>query len=302
MTGPRCIVLVGATASGKTAAAHAAALAHGASEIVAADAITVYRGMDLATAKPSDAQRAEVRYHLLDVRAPTEEMSLAEFTALFDAANRAIADRGHRTVVVGGSGLYVRAVVDRLEVPPQDLEVRRAVELEASAVGGVDALFAELRAGDPVGAARVDPRNRRRLVRAVEVLRTTGRPFSSFGAGLDAYGPTDAVQLGIAFDAPRADVAIAERFHRWMDEGLLDEVRALAEIPGGLSRTARQAAGYRQLLDHVEGTVTLDEAVDAAIAATRRLARRQWRWFRRDPRIRWFDDAAAATDALAALL
>jgi len=296
------VALVGATASGKSAAAHAAALAHGATEIVCVDAMTPYVGMDIGTAKPTRAERDEVRYHLLDVADPCEEMTVRRFQELCDAALGEIAARGHTALLVGGSGLYVRALVDGLEIPPEDPALRAALLARAGEPGGAEALHAELAAADPLGASRVDVRNARRLARAVEVVRTTGRPFSSFGAGLGSYPATDVAQLGIRFDAPRVDAAIEERFAHWLDRGLLEEVRALAARPEGLSRTARQAAGYRQLLEHVEGTEGLDAAVAEAIAATRRLARRQWRWFRRDPRIHWVDDAPGASSALATLL
>ena len=302
MTVPRRIALVGATASGKSTVAHDAALAHGHCEIVALDAMSAYRGMDIGTATPTAAERAEVRYHLLDVVDPSEEMTVQRFQGLYDAAIEGIADRGATALLVGGSGLYYRAAVDGLEIPPQDRAVRRTLEAQAATSGGPARLYAELVAADPVAAARIDPRNVRRLVRALEVLRATGRPFSSFGSGLASYPDRGVTHLGIQFDPARTDEAIRVRFESWMRAGLLDEVRALLADPAGLSRTARQAAGYHQLLDHLEGDLALDDAVAAAIAATRRLARRQWRWFRRDPRIRWVDDAGAAREALGALL
>ncbi|HLK44824.1 MAG TPA: tRNA (adenosine(37)-N6)-dimethylallyltransferase MiaA [Acidimicrobiales bacterium] len=292
------VALVGATASGKSRAAHRAALAVGGVELVSLDAMAVYRGMDLGTAKPTPAERAEVAYHLVDVLDPAEELSVRRFRDLVDDALTGIARRGHAALLVGGSGLYHRAVVDGLEPPPTDRAVRDAVAIDARRPGGAAALHLELAARDPLAASRIDPRNERRLVRAVEVLRATGRPFSSFGPGLDRYAPSSVDQVGITFDAARADVAIAERFDAWMAAGLLDELRGLLARPGGLSRTARQAAGYRQLLGHLEDGVPLDVAVAAGVAATRRLARRQWRWFRRDPRVTWVDDATAAEAAL----
>ena len=292
------VALVGPTASGKSRAAHAAALAAGTVEIVSLDAMAVYRGMDLATAKPTAAARAEVPYHLIDVLDPCEELTIRRFQSMFAAVVADVAARGRTALLVGGSGLYLRAAVDGLTIPPTDPEVRRALEDAARRDGGLDALHGELAAKDPVAAARVDPRNARRVVRALEVVRATGRPFSSFGPGLARYPATDVALVGIRFDAARVDAAIAARFASWMRAGLLDELRALLAAPGGLSRTARQAAGYHQLLAHLEGDVDLDTAVAGAIAATRRLARRQWRWFRRDPRITWVDDAAAARTAL----
>ena len=223
---------------------------------------------------------------------------MRRFQALCDEARAAIRASGRTALMVGGSGLYLRAAVDGLAIPPTDPAVRAALDDEARR-GGLAGLYGELAAADPVAAARIDPRNERRVVRALEVLRVSGRPFSSYGPGLTRYGPTDVALVGIAFDPARTDAAIAERFTAWMAAGLLDELSSLLAAPGGLSRTARQAAGYRQLLEHLEGGVALDVAVANAIAATRRLARRQWRWFRRDPRITWVGDAEAAARALA---
>lgn len=283
------VAVVGATASGKSEAAHRAAVVHGGTEIVSLDAMSAYRGMDLGTAKPTPEQRDEVRYHLVDVLDPSEELTVRRFQALCDEALAGIVTRGHAALLVGGSGLYHRAVVDGLTIPPHDELVRAELEAVAARPGGAVALFCELQASDPVAASQMDARNVRRTVRALEVVRLTGRPFSSFGEGLARYPDTDVVQIGIRFDAARTDLAIDARFEGWMRDGLLDELRGLL-AHGGLSRTARQAAGYRQLLEHLEGEVGLDDAVANALSATRRLARRQWRWFRRDPRITWADD------------
>ncbi len=293
------VALVGPTASGKSHAAHAAALARGDTEIVSLDAMAVYRGMDLATAKPSLEERATVRYHLLDVLGPSEELTVRRFQSLYEAAIEGIAARRRTALLVGGSGLYLRAAVDGLAIPPTDPRVRGELEDEARRDGGLAGLYDELVAKDPDAAARIDPRNERRVVRALEVLRASGRRFSSFGPGLTRYPETDVAMYGIAFDAARTDEAIGARFSAWMAAGLLDELSSLLAARGGLSRTARQAAGYRQLLEHLEGGVELDTAVANAVAATRRLARRQWRWFRRDPRIIWVDGAEEATRELA---
>jgi tRNA dimethylallyltransferase len=301
MTTPT-VALVGATASGKSSAAHRAALEAGRTEIVALDALTAYRGMDLGTAKPTYLERAEVRYHLLDVLDASEELSVRSYQALAAEAMAGIAARGHAALLVGGSGLYHRAVVDALRIPPHDEAVRAALLDEVARPGGLGALYAQLEALDPLAASRIEPRNERRVVRALEVIRLTSQPFSSFGDGLERYEERGVAQVGIRFDPVRADAAIASRFHEWLDRGLLDELGGLLAAPGGLSRTARQAAGYRQLLEHLEGTTSLDAAVEAAIAATRRLARRQWRWFRRDPRIHWVDAPEAAAGALVTLL
>lgn len=298
----RLVALVGATASGKSDAAHAAAVAHGATEIVALDAMTAYRGMDLGTAKPTRAMRDEVPYHLVDVCDPDEELTVRRFQALCEAAIDGIVARGHTALLVGGSGLYHRAVVDRLTIPPSDPRRRAELEARARDAGGAVALHAELAAADPLAASRIDPRNVRRTVRALEVIGATGAAFSSFGPGLRHYEDNGVAQLGITLRPDAVDAAIAARIEAWLAQGWLDELRGLRARPGGLSKTARQAAGYRQLLGHLEDGVPLDVAVDEAVAATRRLARRQWRWFRRDPRIEWVPSASEASVALLARL
>ena len=173
---------------------------------------------------------------------------------------------------------------------------------EADRPGGVEELRARLAELDPPAVTRIEPGNRRRVVRALEVTIGSGRPFSSFGPGLEAYRPTRFVQVGIRFDPARVDTRIEERFAHWMDAGLLDEVRALAARPAGLSRTARQALGYRELLEHLEGRVPLVEAVERAVQRPRAFARRQWAGFRRDPRISWVGDDEDPSEVLGAAL
>lgn len=290
------MAILGTTASGKSALAMAVARRRGDVELVCVDSMTVYRGMDLGTAKPSAAAREEVPHHLLDLVEPSEEFTVSQFQAAARAALAGIAARGHRAVLVGGTGLYLRSVVDDLDLPGRWPEVAEELESEADRPGGVEALHARLTALDPLAASRTTPTNRRRIVRALEVTVGSGRPFSSFGPGLTAYPPSRVVLLGLPYVPDDVDRRIDERFRRWMAEGLLDEVRALAARPGGLSRTARQALGYRELLAHVEDGVPLDDCVDDAVRRTRSFARRQWSWFRRDPRIRWLDGADPVAD------
>lgn len=280
---PRPLVVVGPTASGKSAVGQELARRVPGVEIVSGDAMAVYRGMDVGTAKPSPAERSEVPHHLLDVADPAEEYSLSRFQA--DAAD-AIADveaRGRVPVLVGGTGLYVQAVVDGLEIPGRFAEVRAELEAEPDTT----ALHRRLAALDPVAAGRMEPTNRRRVVRALEVTLGAGRPFSSYGPGLGAFPPTRFHLVGLEIDRAELDRRIDRRYDDQLEAGLLDEVRRLAEHPAGLSRTARQALGYKELLDHLEGRCTLDEALDLARRRTRRFARRQQRWFRRDPRVAW---------------
>jgi tRNA dimethylallyltransferase len=293
------LAIVGPTAVGKSAVAHELALDLGDVEIATVDSMTVYREMDIGTAKATSRERREVRYHLLDLVDPADEYTVAEFQRAAAAVEVDVAERGRRLIMVGGTGLYGRAVIDRLTIPPSFPELRERLEREAD--DDLDGLYARLSALDPVAAELTGPSNRRRIVRALEVTEGSSRRFSSYGPGLREYPQTDVIQIGVRAPAT-LDEAIAARFLRWLDEGLLDEVRRLAERPRGLSRTARQAAGYRELLAHVEGDLPLDRAIDEAIVATRRLARRQRKWFERDPRIQWCDSPAEAAARARALL
>jgi tRNA dimethylallyltransferase len=275
-------------------------------EIVSVDSMQVYRGMDIGTAKPSPEDRRAVPHHLLDLADPSEDFSVARFQEAAAAALAAIEARGRRALLVGGTGLYLQAVIDRLALPGAWPKLRTELEAEAATPAGVGALYRRLAEADPPGAARIEPGNARRIVRALEVTLGSGRRFSSFGPGLGAYPPTPFSLAGVWL--PRETVAgrIADRLSAQLAAGWLDEVRALAEAAGacggGLSRTAGQALGYRELLDHVAGRVTLDEAVAAAVARTRAFATRQRRWFRRDPRIVWFGTDTNPLALLPALL
>jgi tRNA dimethylallyltransferase len=283
--------LVGPTASGKSELALALARARSDAELVSVDSMCVYKEMDIGTTKPDGAERGEVPYHLVDLVDPGEEFTLSRFQAEARRVLVEIEGRRHRALLVGGTGLYLRAVIDQLSVPGRFPDVAAALEAAAEAPGGTPRLHARLMALDPVAAARMAPNNRRRVVRALEVTLGAGRPFSSFGPGLDAYPATPFALVGIRFDPAVHDARIEKRFEDLLDAGFVAEVRALAARPGGLSRTARQALGYRELLAHVEQGVPLDEAVDEAKRRTRAFARRQWAWFRRDPRISWLDPA-----------
>lgn len=300
--GPRVGVLVGPTASGKTALAVEVARRLGDVEIVSMDSMVVYRGMDVGTATPSAAEQALVRHHLVDIVDPAEDHTVAAHQALVAAALVDIAERHRRALLVGGTGLYVRAVVDRLRIPGRYPEVRATLDADPD----TEALHRRLAELDPTAASRMEPTNRRRVVRALEVTLGSGLPFSAHGPGLDHY-PDLAWPL-VGLDVPRdvLDVRITERYRRQLEEGFVDEVRALAQHPGGLSATARQALGYRELLAHVEDDVPLEDCVADAVARTRRFARRQQRWFRRDPRIAWVpaadpDDPALVDAVIAAL-
>ncbi len=276
---------MGTTASGKSALALAIAGADPTVELVSVDSMQVYRGMDIGTAKPTAAEQAEVVHHLIDVADPHEEYAVARFADDVRSARAEIAARGHRALFVGGTGLYLSAVVDDLDVPGRYPDVRARLDAEPDTA----ALHRRLGELDPVAAARMEPTNRRRIVRALEVTEGSGRPFSSFGPGLTSYPPTSVQLVGIRLPRPVVDARIEARYRAQIDAGFLDEIRRLAERPEGLSRTAAQALGYKELLDHVAGRSPLDDAIECAVIRTRRFARRQERWFRRDPRITWFE-------------
>ncbi len=281
-------MIVGATGTGKTALALELARTSGDRyELVSVDAMAVYRDLDLGTAKPTPAEQAVAPWHLIDIVDPSEEFSVAAFQKEALRALSRIDARGHVPLLVGGTGLYHRAVVDRLEIPGRFPEQAAELERRADQPGGLEELFGRLVALDPVAASRVEPANRRRIVRALEVTLGSGRPFSSFGPGLVTYRATDSVLIGLELDRTELDCRLAERFEDQLARGLLDEVRALSKRPAGLSRTARQAIGYRELLRHVEQGVPLVEAKAEAVRRLRSFARRQEAWFKRDPRVVW---------------
>jgi len=279
--------LVGPTASGKTEASVELARRLDA-EVILVDSMTVYRGMDVGTAKPGAAERAQVPHHLVDVAEPTEPFSVALFQRLARAAVREIAARGRTPLLVGGSGLYFRAAVDELEFPGTDPGLRALLETEGRALGA-ERLHARLAVFDPDAAARIHPENLRRSVRALEVAALTGRPFSSFSSAWGAY-PRELVRAaGLRLPPDLLRARIEARVLRMLEGGLLEEARALLERGFGPFLTASQAIGYLEIVRHLEDRLTLEEASREIARRTRALARRQMSWFRRDPRIRWFD-------------
>ncbi|MGH2681335.1 MAG: tRNA (adenosine(37)-N6)-dimethylallyltransferase MiaA [Actinomycetota bacterium] len=284
------LALVGPTASGKTEAALAVAEALGA-EILSIDSMLVYRGMDVGTAKPSAAQRARVPHHLLDLVEPSDPFSVAAFQSAARAASVGVRRRGAQPLLVGGSGLYFRAVVDDLEIPGTDPVVRGALEGEAAALG-MERLHRRLAELDPVAAAKIDPGNVRRIVRALEVAAITGRPFSSFAAAWESYGPDRVRAAGIRLPPEELTARVEGRVQAMLADGWLAEVERLVGGGFGGWLTASQAIGYAELARHLIGELSLEDAVRQTVKRTRTLARRQMAWFRRDPRIRWFDAGA----------
>jgi tRNA dimethylallyltransferase len=253
--------------------------------------------MDVGTAKPTAGQRARVPHHLLDVAEPSEPFSVARYQELARDAVAGIRSRGRPVLLVGGSALYERAVVDDLDFPGTDPETRRDLEAEAAVVGAAG-LHERLAASDPAAAAKIEPGNVRRTVRALEVVELTGQPFSSFAKGWEVYEPDRVQAAGISMPAPVLRTRIEHRVAEMLERGWLDEVRGLVERGFGAWLTSAQAIGYAELARLLAGELTLDAAIAGTVKRTRALARRQLAFFRRDPRIRWFEAGEAGAEPL----
>ncbi|MDQ1624661.1 MAG: tRNA dimethylallyltransferase [Actinomycetota bacterium] len=287
------IAVVGATATGKSDLAVDLARRLG-GEVVNADSMQLYRGMDIGTAKPDEAVRRVVPHHLLDVWDVQEPASVAEYQRLARATFAELAGRGTVAVLVGGSGLYVRAAIDQLEFPGTDPDVRQRLEAEL-AERGAGALHQRLADLDPAAALSIDPNNGRRVVRALEVIELTGRPFT---ASLPAYRyAVPAVQVGLDVPRDELDQRIEARVRGMAERGLVDEVRRLEAAGLRDGPTASRALGYAQVLRHLAGECSEAAALAETARATRRFARRQDTWFRRDPRVHWLRPGEAVDAA-----
>jgi tRNA dimethylallyltransferase len=300
---PPVVAVVGPTATGKTALAVALAHRLGGErgcEVVNADSMQLYRGMDIGTAKPDEAERDGVPHHLLDLWHVREPASVAEYRRLARAEIDRLRAAGTVPLLVGGSGLYVRAVLDELDFPGTDPAVRARLEAELGAAGA-PALHARLARVDPEAAAAVLPGNGRRIVRALEVVELTGGPFRASLPEPRPHYP--AVVLGLDRDAAELDERVAQRVARMWARGFVDEVARLAGDGLREGPTASRALGYAQVLAQLDGTLTADEARERTVTATRRFVRRQRSWFRRDPATTWLDAARPdLVDAAAALV
>jgi tRNA dimethylallyltransferase len=285
------VAVVGPTATGKSDLAVALAQRIG-GEIVNGDSMQLYAGMDVGTAKLTPDERGGVPHHLLDVWPVTKSAAVAEYQAMARAEIAAIAARGAVPILVGGSGLYLRGALDRLDFPGESPAIRAGL-YAALAEHGPRALHARLAERDPLAAAAILPTNGRRIVRALEVIELTGLPFTARMPGFESIYP-GLVQLGL--DRTDLDERVESRVHRMVERGLVGEIRGL--LPRGLrdGPTAGKALGYAQFLACLDdaGAVVGDlaDAADGTVRATRRFVRRQRSWFRRDPRVRWFDGAA----------
>ena len=286
------LALVGPTASGKTRLGIRVAERLDA-EVCSVDSMLVYRGMDIGTAKPTQAERERMPHHLIDLADPGERFTVARF----QREGHRVLPQVPRPLLVGGSGLYFRALVDELALPPEDPGVRARLEAELAEVGA-GAMHERLVRSDPAAAAKIGPANARRTVRALEVQAVTGRAFSSFGRQWDRQDPSRVRAVGLAPDREDLVSRIGLRVREMLDRGWLDEVRALVERGFEDWFTSTQAIGYAELAHYVTGDVSLDEAVDATVRRTKNLARRQLAWFRRDPRIRWIASTGRAPESL----
>ena len=284
--------MVGPTATGKSdlalalaEQAQAGGLSDGA-EIINADASLLYRGMDIGTAKPSPVERVRVPHHQIDVLSVRDQASVAAFQRAARSDIEGVESRGNLVIIAGGSGLYVRALTDGLDFPGTDPQVRTRLA-ERAEREGTSVLYAELTGLDPVAAERIEASNTRRIVRALEVIEITGRPFSASLPCYEDVVPT--VHIALRCERRLLDLRINERARAMFDGGLVEEVEALIDQGIREGETAPRAIGYAQALAVIDGTMSVSEAVDSTALATRQLASRQIKWFRRDPRVRWID-------------
>ncbi len=267
-------------------------------EILSIDSATVYRGMDIGTAKPSAADRAKVAHHLIDIAEPTETPTVADFQRWGRQAVSDLVARGRLPLLVGGSGLYFRAIVDPLEFPGTAEAVRQRIEEELRE-SGPEALHRRLAEIDPEAAERIHPSNARRTVRALEVAELTGSPFSAYRVAWEERRSIyDLVAVGLILPAGELDARIDARVDRLIEDGWVEEVARLTAGGGGFSATSIQVLGYAQIRSHLEGSMSLEAAAAEIKRRTRKFARRQLRWFKADPRIRWFEDPAPAAEYL----
>ncbi len=299
VSGP-VVAVVGPTAAGKTDLSLDLAEELG-GEIVNTDSMQIYRGMDVGTAKLPAADRRGIPHHLLDLLDVTEPATVAEFQGWARAVVDDCHARGVTPILVGGSALYTRAVLDRFEFPGTDPVVRAGLEV-LLAEEGPDAMHARLAAVDPLAALAILPSNGRRVVRALEVVHLTGRPFSAT-LPRQEYFYDDAVQVGLDIARPVLDERIALRVERMRRSGLVEEVRGLVAAGLREGRTAQRALGYQQVLAFLDGEINEDEAFEQTVTGTRRFARKQDAWYRKDPRITWvgWDDPDRVAHAVAAV-
>lgn len=292
------IAVVGPTAAGKSDLSLVLARELD-GEVINADSMQLYQGMDIGTAKLTRRERDGIPHHLLDIWPVTQAASVSEYQRLARDVIADIQARGRTPILVGGSGLYVRAAIDNLEFPGTDPELRASLEDELAQFGP-DRLHARLEAVDPAAAAAILPGNGRRIVRALEVVELSGRPFTATLPQYESVFP--AIQVGIELPRAELDDRVAARVSTMWDQGLVEEVRGLVAVGLREGRTASRALGYAQVLRYLAGECTELEAAAQTVQATRRFVRRQVSWFRRDPRVLWLEGGPGAAErALAAV-
>jgi len=279
------VVILGPTASGKSSVAMAAAQQVEGTHIVAVDAMQVYREMNIGTAKPTASDQQLVPHHCINLVDPSQRFTVTQFQEVARGELTKLDESGNAALLVAGTGLYLTAVIDNLEFPGEWPDVR--AELEEN--HNTTLLFARLKQLDPVAAERIEPTNRRRMIRALEVCIGSGRPFSDSGPGTSAYPDNGIVQIGLRWKREVLAQRIADRVDAMLEEGLLKETKALLRRRPAMSATARQALGYKEMADHIEGRASIAEAKAELVLRTRQFAVRQERWFRRDPRITWVE-------------
>lgn len=284
------IGIVGATASGKSSLALDLARELGRAEIVSMDAFSLYKGMDIGTAKPSAAERAEIPHHQIDVLDIHQEASVAQYQVCAREDVHAIEKRGNRAIAVGGSALYIHALFDKMEFPGTDPVVRARVE-ESLKEHGQAALYRKLRELDPKATESIHPNDQRRTVRALEVIELTGRPFSATMPKREFLRPS--ILLGVRRSLDELDARIATRAEEMLEAGFVSEVEELMRQGLADTPTAVKATGYQPIMRHLGGEITLDEARELIELTTHQLVRKQMKWFRRDERIQWIEGSSS---------
>lgn len=296
------LALVGPTASGKTDIAVSLVTQFSKVELVSIDSMTIYRMMNIGTAKPDDLVLGRIPYHMINVVDPWEEFSLSQFQKQALAVISEIRQRGNTPLLVGGTGLYFQALVDEISIPGQWPEIRADLEDQATSTDGLSRLYQRLKFLDPVGASKMEPGNSRRIVRALEVTLGSGVPFSEHGPGLFSSQNDYVSVVGINLPRPELFNRIGLRLDEQLGGGWLNEVEVLLAHPLGMSRTAKQALGYRELIEVATGQIDLAAAHQQILARSKRLAKRQVAWFSRDPRVRWYESGLEAKAALESLI
>tara|TARA_B100001996_G_scaffold4858_1_gene4083 strand:+ start:42 stop:971 length:930 start_codon:yes stop_codon:yes gene_type:complete len=282
---PPLLALVGTTASGKSTVAMELAKNVRDVEIISVDSMQIYRGMDIGTAKPTKEELELVPHHMIDLVDPDKEYGVSEYQKEAQEVLTDIKKRNSIPILVGGTGLYLRTIIDGLTIPGQYPETRKEIETELE----TKKLYEKLSQLDPVAASRIEENNRRRILRALEVTVGSGKKFSSYGPGLAKYPKTEFRIFGLKWDRDNIDQRIIARYEWQMSNGFLDEVKQLFNSSIEISRTASQALGYSQFFEYLRGELSFEEAFEKAIADTKKFARKQERWFRRDPRIFWIE-------------